>query len=63
MNIKAIDSFIFKQDLRESRLCDPPSDLDELVSLYNETITTGLAKHAPVTTKYVPVFVGKIDQI
>ena len=36
-------------------MCDPPSDLDELVDLYNETMTTVLDKHAPVTTKYVPV--------
>ncbi len=55
-NIKSICIQDFKQDLQESKLLqDTNLDLDEMVELYNSTLTNLLDKHAPSTLKTVRV--------
>ena len=46
--IKAIDIESFKDDLRESKLCqDPPDAIADLVPCYSSIMTNLLDKHAP----------------
>ena len=53
---KAIDIESFKDDLRESRLCqNPPDEITDLVSCYGSTMTSLLDKHAPLQKKTITV--------
>ncbi|XP_068724147.1 uncharacterized protein [Montipora capricornis] len=53
---KAIDIESFKDDLRESRLCqNPPDEIADLVSCYCSTMTSLLDKHAPLQKKTITV--------
>jgi len=52
--INSIDMEQFCFDLETSTLTKfPPADLDELVNLYNTTLSALLDKHAPLTTKTI----------
>ena len=54
--LKDIKMDSFMKDLASSQLCtNPPDDLDDLVSLYNDTLQKLLDEHAPVQTKKVPI--------
>lgn len=54
--IKAIDIESFKDDLRESKLCQDPSDaIADLVSCYGGIMTSLLGKHAPLQKKTITV--------
>jgi len=37
----------FERDLQQSRVCSPPSDVNELVTAYDDTLTSLLDVHAP----------------
>ena len=51
---KSIDIQSFKNDLQKSALCQhTPDSLDELVNLYNTTLSSTLDAHAPVITKTI----------
>ena len=53
-NLKGVDKEKFTEDLRNSKLItNPPSNLDELTSLYNSTLTELLNTHAPLRKKSV----------
>ena len=52
--LKSIDLDALRRDLVGSELCCKDyTDLDELASSYNSTLTTLLDKHAPMKTKKV----------
>ncbi|PVD20251.1 hypothetical protein C0Q70_20748 [Pomacea canaliculata] len=52
-NLK-IDLNAFKEDLLQSKLLlDPPTDVDGLAELYNQTLLELLDKHAPAVSKIV----------
>ena len=54
--IKDISLEDFINDIASSQLCkSPPDDLDELVDMYNSTLSGVLDKHAPVQTKQITV--------
>ena len=54
-NIKGMDSDAFRHDLSQSSLVQsPPSHVEQLVTLYNETFLTLLDKHTPETKKLIP---------
>ena len=54
--IKAIDIESFKEDLRESKLCqDPPNVIADLVSCYGSVMTSLLDKHASLQKKTITV--------
>ena len=49
-----IDLDLLKHDVADSALCTKtPDDLTELVTLYNDTLSSILDKHAPLITKTV----------
>ena len=53
---KATDIESFKDDLRESRLCqNPPDEIADLVSCYGSAMTSLLDKHAPLQEKTITV--------
>jgi hypothetical protein len=53
-NLKGVDIAKFNDSLLSSQLVQaPPSDSDELVRLYNQTLTTLLDEQAPLKTKEV----------
>ena len=50
--IKSIDPDKFSEVIRSSQLChEPPDDLDNLVSCFNETLRSVLVMYAPVLTR------------
>ena len=50
-----MDSDAFRHDLSQSSLVQsPPSHVEQLVTLYNETFLTLLDKHTPETKKLIP---------
>ena len=52
--LKAIDFDALRQDVEKSELCTREySDLNELTSSYNSTLTSLLDKHAPMKEKVV----------
>ena len=54
-NIKGMDSDAFCHDLSQCSLVQsPPSDVEKLVTLDNETLLTLLDKHAPETKELLP---------
>jgi len=53
-NIKGIDPEKFRDDLLSSTLItDPPKNVDNLVNLYNKTLSNLIDKHAPLKEKLV----------
>jgi len=53
-NIKYIDQNAFKSDLEKCELVNnPPDNLDDLVNMYNNTLSHIIDKHAPITTKTI----------
>ena len=58
-NMKELDTEELSKEISKSELIlDPPSDLDSLVSCYNETLSTIFSKHAPVTEKEIVLHVN-----
>ena len=53
-NLKGVDKERFSEDLRNSELLlNPPTSLDELTNLYNDTISELLETHAPLRSKVI----------
>ena len=53
-NLKRMDINSFRKDLSESKLVmSPPDDVEQLVLLYNHTLSSLLDTYAPVTEKFV----------
>ncbi len=53
---RSMDIDALKLDLLESELIsNPPEDLDSLVDCYNQCLGQLLDRHAPLSTKDVPV--------
>jgi len=53
-NLTGVDTEQFREDLVRSKLLsDPPSDVEELAELYDETLSQLLDKHAPLVRKRV----------
>ena len=54
--IKSIDPDQFSEAIRSSQLChEPPDDLHNPVSCYNETLRSVLDMYAPVLTRDITV--------
>jgi hypothetical protein len=54
--LKDIDIESFRSDISSSQLCtSPPDNLDELVDMYNDTLSKILDQHAPVQSKQVTI--------
>ena len=53
-DIKDLDIDAFESDLKKSHLLsDPPDNLDELLTLYNGTLTELMDKYAPAKVKHI----------
>ena len=55
-NLKSVNIDQLRSDLMDSELCvNPPSDLENLVSCYNTTLSDTLDRYAPLKTRVVSV--------
>ena len=53
-SLKHIDDELFRQDILDSNLVtSPPDDVNQLVTLYNSTLSTILDKHAPLKQRNI----------